>query len=94
VAVLRDTWRRANSRGDLRAALANPAYRLRRRLLGISHLPGLVAATSAGLRGISLAMIVLWWGGLVVGSAFFALVFDQAVIAVVLWQLRSGAVIS
>jgi hypothetical protein len=43
---------------------------------------------------ISLAMIVLWWGGLVVGSAFFALVFDQAVIAVVLWQLRSGAVIS
>ena len=43
---------------------------------------------------ISLAMIVLWWGGLVVGSAFFALVFDLAVIAVVLWQLRSGAVIS
>ena len=43
---------------------------------------------------ISLAMIVLWWGGLVVGSAFFALVFDQAVIAVVLWQLRSGAIIS
>jgi hypothetical protein len=39
-------------------------------------------------------MIVLWWGGHVVGSAFFALVFDQAVIAVVLWQLRSGAVIS
>jgi hypothetical protein len=43
---------------------------------------------------ISLAMIVLWWGGLVVGSAFFALVFDLAVNAVVLWQLRSGAVIS
>jgi hypothetical protein len=42
---------------------------------------------------ISLAMIVLWWGGLVVGSAFFALVFDLAVIAVVLWQLRLGAVI-
>ena len=51
MAVLRDTWRRANSRGDLRAALANPAYRLRRRLLGISHPPGLVAATSAGPRG-------------------------------------------
>jgi hypothetical protein len=43
---------------------------------------------------ISLAMIVLWWGSLVVGSAFFALVFDLAVIVVVLWQLRSGAVIS
>jgi hypothetical protein len=43
---------------------------------------------------ISLAMIVLWWGSLVVGSAFFALLFDLAVIAVVLWQLRSGAVIS
>jgi hypothetical protein len=43
---------------------------------------------------ISLAMIVLWWGGLVVGSAFFALVFDLAVIAVVLWQLRSGALIA
>ncbi|HEX5915737.1 MAG TPA: hypothetical protein VFY54_21750, partial [Rubrobacter sp.] len=45
-------------------------------------------------RAISLAMIVLLWGGLVVGSAFFALVFDLAVIAVVLWQLRSGALIS
>jgi len=43
---------------------------------------------------ISLEMIVLWWSGLVVGSAFFALVFDLAVIAVVLWQLRSGAIIS
>ncbi len=41
---------------------------------------------------ISLAMIVLWWGSLVTGSAFFALVFDVAAIAVVLWQLRSGAV--
>jgi hypothetical protein len=39
-------------------------------------------------------MIVLWWGSLVVGSALFALVFDLAVIAVVLWQLRSGVVIS
>ena len=52
--------------------------------------PQLALASAA----ISLAMIVLWWGGLVVGSAFFALVFDLAVIAVVLWQLRSGAVIS
>ena len=43
---------------------------------------------------ISLAMIVLWWGSLVVGRAFFALVFDLAVIAVVLWQLRSGALIA
>ncbi|HET6658542.1 MAG TPA: hypothetical protein VFH16_01355 [Rubrobacter sp.] len=43
---------------------------------------------------ISLAIIVLLWGGLVVGSAFFALVFDLAVIAVVHWQLRSGGVIS
>ena len=47
-----------------------------------------------GSAAISLAMIVLWWGGLVVGSAFFALVFDLVVIAVVLWQLRSGTVIS
>jgi hypothetical protein len=47
-----------------------------------------------GSAAISLIMIVLWWGGLVVGSAFFALVFDLAVIAVVPWQLRSGAVIS
>ena len=52
--------------------------------------PQLALASAA----ISLAMIVLWWGGLVVGSAFFALVFDLAVIAVVLLQLRSGAVIS
>jgi hypothetical protein len=52
--------------------------------------PQLALASAA----ISLAMIVLWWGSLVVGSAFFALVFDLAVIAVVLWQLRSGAVIS
>ena len=51
--------------------------------------PQLALASAA----ISLAMIVLWWGSLVVGSAFFALVFDLAVIAVVLWQLRSGAVI-
>ena len=47
-----------------------------------------------GSAGISLIMIVLWWGSPLVGSAFFALVFDLAVIAVVLWQLRSGAVIS
>jgi hypothetical protein len=39
---------------------------------------------------ISLAMIVLWWGSLVTGSAFFALAFDLAVIVVVLWQLRSA----
>jgi hypothetical protein len=39
-------------------------------------------------------MIVLLWGAIVVGSALFALVFDLAVIALVLWQLRSGAVIS
>src|SRR3712207_6766041 len=39
---------------------------------------------------VSLVMIVLWWGSLVVGSAFFALVFDLVVIALVLWQLRSG----
>jgi hypothetical protein len=52
--------------------------------------PQLALASAA----ISLAMIVLWWGGLAVGSAFFALVFDLAVIAGVLWQLRSGAVIS
>jgi hypothetical protein len=39
-------------------------------------------------------MIVLWWGSLVTGSAFFALVFDLAVIVVVLWQLRCGAGVS
>ena len=52
--------------------------------------PQLALASAA----ISLATIVLWWGGLVVGSAFFALVFDLAVIVVVLWQLRSSAGIS
>jgi hypothetical protein len=52
--------------------------------------PQLALASAA----ISLVMIILWWGALVVGSAFFAFVFDLAVIAVVLWQLRSGAVIS
>ena len=56
--------------------------------------PGWWAQLALASAIISLAMIVLWWGGLVVGSAFFALVFDLAVIAVVLWQLRSGAVIS
>jgi hypothetical protein len=52
--------------------------------------PQLALASAA----ISLAMIVLWWGSLVVGSAFFALLFDLAVTAVVLWQQRSGAVVS
>src|SRR5829696_936093 len=52
--------------------------------------PQLALASAA----ISLLMIFLWWGSLAVGSVFFALVFDLAVIAVVLWQLRSGAVIS
>jgi hypothetical protein len=33
---------------------------------------------------VSLAMIVLLWGGLVTGSAFFAVVFDIVVIVVVL----------
>jgi hypothetical protein len=47
-----------------------------------------------GSAAISPIMIVLWWGSPLVESAFFALVFDLAVIAVVLWQLRSGAVIS
>jgi hypothetical protein len=35
-------------------------------------------------------MIVLWWGSLVTGSAFFALVFDIVVIVVVL-RLRRWA---
>ena len=42
-----------------------------------------VALASAA---ISLVMIVLWWGSLVTGSAFFALVFNVAVILIVLWQ--------
>jgi hypothetical protein len=42
--------------------------------------PQLALASAA----VSLAMIVLWWGGLVTGSAFFALVFDIVVIVVVL----------
>jgi hypothetical protein len=36
--------------------------------------PQLALASAA----ISLAMIVAWWGGLITGSAFFALVFDSA----------------
>ena len=52
--------------------------------------PQLALASAA----LSLSMIILWWGGLVTGSAFFALVFDLAVIVVVLWQLRSGAGVS
>jgi hypothetical protein len=52
--------------------------------------PQLALASAAA----SLAMIVLWWGSLITGSAFFALVFDLAVIVVVLWQLRSGAMAS
>jgi hypothetical protein len=43
---------------------------------------------------LSLAMIIVWWGSLLTGSAFFALVFDLAVIVVVLWQLRSSAGVS
>ena len=50
--------------------------------------PQLMLASAA----ISLVMIVLWWGSLVTGSAFFALVFDIVLIVVVLWQLLSGAV--
>ena len=49
--------------------------------------PQVMVASAA----ISLVMIVLWWGSLVTGSAFFALVFDIVVIVVVLWQLSSGA---
>ena len=52
--------------------------------------PQLALASAA----ISLAMIVPWWGGLITGSAFFALVFDLAVIGLVLWQLRFGAMAS
>ena len=52
--------------------------------------PQLALASAA----LSLAMIVVWWGSLVVGSAFFALVFDAAVIVVVLWQLRAGTLAS
>ena len=35
---------------------------------------------------VSLVLVLLWWGSLNTSSAFFALVFDVAVIAVVLWQ--------
>ena len=52
--------------------------------------PQLALASSA----VSLAMIILWWGSLVAGSAFFALVFDLAVIVMVLLQVRSGAGLS
>src|SRR3712207_5031863 len=51
VAVLGDAGCRANARGDLRSALAHPARRLRRRLLGIPHPRGMVAPTSTRLRG-------------------------------------------
>ena len=43
---------------------------------------------------LSLAMIVLFWGGINTSNAFFALVFDLVVIAVVLWQLRAGELAS
>ena len=52
--------------------------------------PQLALASAA----ISFVMIVLWWASLVTGSAFLALVFDLAVIVVVLWQLRPGAGVS
>jgi hypothetical protein len=41
--------------------------------------PQLALASAA----VSLAIIVLWWGGLVTGSAFFALAFDIIVLVVV-----------
>ena len=50
-----------------------------------------LALASAAL---SLVMILLWWGGINNSSAFFALVFDVAVIVVVLWQLRAGTLAS
>jgi hypothetical protein len=52
--------------------------------------PQLALASAA----VSLTMIMVWWGSLLTGSAFFALVFDLAVIVVVLWQLRSSAGVS
>ena len=52
--------------------------------------PQLALASAA----VSLTMIMVCWGSLLTGSAFFALVFDLAVIVVVLWQLRSSAGVS
>jgi hypothetical protein len=52
--------------------------------------PQLALASAA----LSLVLIVLWWGGINTSSAFFALVFDVAVIVVVLWQLRAGTLAS
>ena len=35
---------------------------------------------------VSSIMILLWWGDLTTGSAFFALVFNLLVLAVMLWR--------
>jgi hypothetical protein len=43
--------------------------------------PWLLAAAA-----LSLGLIVLWWGSLVTGSAFFALVVDLAIIGWLLWR--------
>jgi hypothetical protein len=41
---------------------------------------------------ISAALIILWWGGLNTSSGIFALVFDLAVVAILLYQQSTGTV--
>ena len=58
--------------------------RLRCRLLGYFTQQGWWPQLALASAGISLAMIVLWWGGINTSSAFFALVVDIVVIVVAL----------
>ena len=50
-----------------------------------------VALASALLSAV---LIVVWWSGLTSSSAFFALVFDVAVVAILLYQQSTGIVSS
>jgi hypothetical protein len=48
-----------------------------------------LAVASAAISGL---LVVFFWGGINTSSAVFALVFDAAVIAWVLWQGRAGVI--
>ena len=84
MAFLRGARRRASGRRDFRSALVGTPDRLRGRRLGVLTHQGWWPQLALASAIISLMMIELWWGSLVTGSAFFALVFDIVVIVVML----------
>ena len=43
-----------------------------------------------GASVFSLLMVILWWGSLTTTNAFWAVAFDLAVVAILLWQRQTA----